>query len=84
MSAAENKKLMQDAFAEIEGGKGALFAAMLADNVVVRVTGQYTWSRTFEGKDSVLRDLYGYGRSLVERAPEPSPCALSRTKTTSS
>jgi len=59
MSAEANKKLLQEAFAEIEGGEGTLFADMLADNVVMRVTGQYTWSRTFEGKASVLRDLYG-------------------------
>ena len=59
MSAEANKKLLQEAFAEIEGGEGTFFAAMLADNVVMRVTGQYTWSRTFEGKETVLRDLYG-------------------------
>lgn len=45
MSAEANKKLLQEAFAEIEGGKGTLFAAMLAENVVMRVTGQYTWAR---------------------------------------
>ena len=73
MSAEANKKLMQEAFAEIEGGKGTLFAAMLADDVVMRVTGQYTWSRTFEGKDSVLRDLYGYVRSLVEQGSRTVP-----------
>jgi len=73
MSAEANKKLMQEIFAEIEGGKGTLFAATLADNVVMRVTGQYTWSRTFEGKDSVLRDLYGYVRSIVERGSRTIP-----------
>ena len=73
MSAAENKQLMQAIFAEIEGGRGTLFAATLADNVVMRVTGQYTWSRTFDGKDSVLRDLYGYVRSLVERGSRTIP-----------
>lgn len=62
-----NKKLMQDIFAEIAEGKGTLFAAALADNVVMRVTGQYSWSRTFVGKQAVLRDLYGYVRSRVEK-----------------
>jgi uncharacterized protein len=73
MSAEANKKLMQEIFAEIERGKGALFAATLADNVVMRVTGQYTWSRTFEGKDAVLRDLYGYVGRLVERGSRTIP-----------
>lgn len=62
-----NKKLMQDIFAEIAQGKGTLFAAALADHVVMRVTGQYSWSRTFVGKEAVLRDLYGYVRSRVEK-----------------
>lgn len=48
---------MQEIFAEIATGKGTLFAAALSDNVVMRVTGQYTWSRTFVGREAVLRDL---------------------------
>ncbi|MGC1172845.1 nuclear transport factor 2 family protein [Polaromonas sp.] len=73
MSSEANKKLMQEIFAEIEDGKGALFVATLADNVVMRVTGQYSWSRTFEGKESVLRDLYRYVQSLVERGSRTIP-----------
>jgi len=30
------------------------------------VTGQYSWSQTFHGKESVLRDLYGYVASLLK------------------
>jgi uncharacterized protein len=67
VSSELNKKLMQEIFAEIAAGKGTLFAAALAEHVVMRVTGQYSWSRTFVGKDAVLRDLYGYVRSRVER-----------------
>lgn len=67
MSSELNKKLMREIFAEIEEGKGTLFAETLADDVVMRVTGQYSWSRTFVGKEAVLRDLYGYVRSRVER-----------------
>jgi ketosteroid isomerase-like protein len=66
MSSEANKKLMQEIFADIAHGNGALFGATLADNVVMRVTGQYSWSRTFLGKDAVLRDLYGYVRRRVE------------------
>jgi hypothetical protein len=33
------------------------------------VTGQYSWSRTFTGKQSILNDLHGHVRSLlVDRA----------------
>ena len=73
MSAEKNKQLMQTIFAEIATGSGALFAATLADNVVMRVTGQYSWSRTFTGKDAVMRDLYAYVRSLVERGSRTIP-----------
>ncbi len=31
----------------------------------MRVTGQYSWSRTFQGKASLLRDLYGYVRARL-------------------
>lgn len=67
MSSELNKKLMQEVFAEIASGKGTLFAATLADTVVMRVTGRYSWARTFVGKDAVLHDLYGYVRSRVQR-----------------
>jgi len=73
MSAETNKQLMEVVFAEIEAGNGAPFAATLADDVVMRVTGQYSWSRTFTGKEAVMRDLYGYVRSLVERGSRTIP-----------
>lgn len=59
MSAADNKKLMQEIFARVAVGDGGLFVEHLADDVVMRVSGQYSWSRTFTGKQSVLRDLFG-------------------------
>jgi ketosteroid isomerase-like protein len=62
MSAAENKQLMQEIFARVAVGDGALFVEHLADDVVLRVSGQYSWSRTFKGKESVLRDLFGVVR----------------------
>jgi len=65
MSASANKKLMEEIFAGIAIGDGSLFVASLAEQVTLRVTGQYSWSRTFKGKASVLRDLYGYLRTLL-------------------
>ena len=65
MSAVDNKRLMQEIFARLADGDGALFVESLADDVIMRVTGQYSWSRTFRGKASVLRDLYGYVRARL-------------------
>ena len=74
MSAAANKKLMQEIFAAAGNPDPAvrdrsLFVASLADDAKWVVTGQYSWSRTFTGKQSILRDLHGHVRSLlVERS----------------
>jgi uncharacterized protein len=74
MSAAANKQLMQEIFAAAGNPDPAvrdrsLFVASLADDARWVVTGQYSWSRTFTGKQSILNDLHGHVRSLlVERA----------------
>jgi ketosteroid isomerase-like protein len=66
MTAAENQKLMQDIFSQLAVGDSSLFVAHLADDIVMRVTGQYSWSRTFNGKQALLHDLYGHVRSLTQ------------------
>ena len=74
MSASANKKLMQDIFAaaaspDPDVRDRSLFSASLADDAKWIVTGQYSWSRTFTGKDAILKDLHGYVRSrLRDRA----------------
>jgi ketosteroid isomerase-like protein len=65
VSAAENRKLMQDIFAAVAAGDRAMFVDSLADDVTMRVTGKNSWSRTFQGKASLLRDLYGYLNTLL-------------------
>ncbi len=73
MGALENKKLMQEIFADAgspdpAARDRALFIATLADDAIWTVTGQYSWSRTFKGKESILNDLHGHVRSrLVDR-----------------
>jgi uncharacterized protein len=62
VSAEENKQLMQEIFARVAEGDGSLFVEHLADDVVIRVSGQYSWSQTFTGKEAVLRNLYGVVR----------------------
>ncbi len=70
MSASANKKLMQDIFAAAANPDPAvrdraLFAASLADDAKWIVTGQYSWSRTFMGKDAIMNDLHGYVRTCL-------------------
>src|SRR5580700_10845538 len=73
MSAAANKKLMEEIFAAAGNPDPAvrdraLFIASLADDAKWVVTGQYSWSRTFTGKQSILNDLHGHVRTrLAER-----------------
>jgi ketosteroid isomerase-like protein len=68
-----NKKLIQDIFAAAGNPDPAvrdrsLFVASLADDATWTVTGQYSWSRTFTGKPSILNDLHGHVRTrLAER-----------------
>lgn len=70
MSASANKKLMQDIFAAAANPDPAvrdraLFAASLADDATWIVTGQYSWSRTFTGREAILNDLHGYVRTRL-------------------
>lgn len=70
MSASANKKLMQDIFAAAANPDPAvrdraLFAASLADDAKWIVTGQYSWSRTFTGREAILNDLHGYVRTRL-------------------
>jgi hypothetical protein len=67
MDAAENKALMQRIFEGLAVGDGRLFVQHLDEDVTMRVTGQYSWSRTFRGKAVLLRDLYGHVGSLMAR-----------------
>jgi len=65
MSAAENKKLMQEIMAGLAQGSRQMYVERLADDVIMTVTGEYSWSRTYRGKQSVLHDLYGVVNKMV-------------------
>ena len=73
MGAAENEKLMRDLFAGIAAGDRTAFADCLADHFTMRVTGQYSWSQTFRGKQAFLRDLHGYLATLVAEGRRTIP-----------
>jgi ketosteroid isomerase-like protein len=69
MSIAANKKLIQQIYTDSANRSGTTFADHLADDVCWIVTGQYSWSRAFVGRDAVLNGLTGHFRSLFDVRP---------------
>jgi ketosteroid isomerase-like protein len=65
MGATENKQLMQQIFEELSKGNSEPFVASMADDFRWTVTGKTKWSRTYEGKHSVLVDLFGPLRARI-------------------
>jgi ketosteroid isomerase-like protein len=57
MSAAENRRLMQDVFEELAKGNGRPFVDALADDFRWTIIGTTAWSGTWVGKRSVQREL---------------------------
>ena len=66
MGAAENKQLMHYIFEELSNGNSEPFVATMADDFRWTVTGTTKWSRTYEGKQSVLVDLFGPLRARID------------------
>jgi len=54
MSAADNKKLVQQIYADSANRSGTTFADNIADDVTWIVTGQYSWSGEYRGRDAIL------------------------------
>jgi len=69
MSAADNKKLIQQVYSDSANRSGTTFLNHLADDAQWIVTGQYSWSHTFAGKDAILNGVQGHFRSLIEGRP---------------
>jgi uncharacterized protein len=65
MSTDDNKKLIQQIYSDSTNRSGTTFMDVLADDATWTVTGQYSWSRTFHGRDAILNDLMGHVRSLL-------------------
>jgi uncharacterized protein len=65
MGATENKQLMHQIFEELSKGNSEPFVANMADDFRWTVTGKTKWSRTYEGKHSVLVDLFGPLRARI-------------------
>lgn len=57
MSASENKQLLQHVFAEMANGKTKPFGEILADDVRWKIIGTTRYSKTYEGKQAVYKEL---------------------------
>ena len=57
MTAAQNKALIKAAFDGLAEADPARFIDLFDDDMVWIVTGHSKWSRRFEGKESIDRDL---------------------------
>ena len=69
MSAADNKKLVQQIYADSASRSGTTFADHLADDASWIVTGQYSWSHEFRGRDAIQNGLMGHFRSFFAERP---------------
>jgi ketosteroid isomerase-like protein len=65
VSIAENKALLQHIFSELAVGNSRALVEAMADDFCWTVTGTMRWSRRYEGKQSVLTDLFGALRSRI-------------------
>src|SRR5260370_29243304 len=57
MTAAENKQLLQQAFAEMAKGNSKPFVDLWSDDFCWTVTGNTQWSKKYCGKRTVLKEL---------------------------
>ncbi|HEY1522244.1 MAG TPA: nuclear transport factor 2 family protein [Solirubrobacteraceae bacterium] len=57
MDAAANKQLMKDVFEEMAAGNGQPFMDALADDVRWTAIGTSPWSRTYDGKQTIVAEL---------------------------
>ena len=59
MGTTENKKLLQDIFAGLSQGNSNLFVESMDNNFRWIVSGHTKWSKTYAGKQAVLKELMG-------------------------
>ena len=65
MSAIDNKQLMEHIFAELSKGNGQPFVDALAEDIQWTWMGTLKWSKTFNGKESVINELLNPGTSML-------------------
>jgi ketosteroid isomerase-like protein len=57
VGAADNKRRVEQVFAELADGNGRPFMDLLGDDIRWTVTGTGAWSRTYDGKPAVIGEL---------------------------
>jgi uncharacterized protein len=62
---AANRALMQQIFAGLEQRDGRLLLENMIDDVRWRIIGTTKWSKTYEGKQAILRDMIGQVRAIL-------------------
>ncbi|SRR5258706_6336802 len=66
MTAVENKRLMQHAFAELERGNSKPFVDLIADDMVWITPGSTSWSGRYAGKGVIMNEMWGALRLQLE------------------
>ncbi len=66
MGASENKQMMQDIFSELSKGNDKPFVEAMADDMQWIWMGSGQWSRTFDGKQAVLGELWAAVRASLK------------------
>jgi ketosteroid isomerase-like protein len=66
MSAVENKQLLQQIFAEMSQGNSKPLVDAMADDFRWTVIGSTRWSRSYDGKETVLKELFAPLRNTLE------------------
>jgi uncharacterized protein len=69
MSASANKKLVQQIYQDAANRSGTTFGDNLAEDASWIVTGQYSWSHQFRGREAIMNGLMGHFRSLFAERP---------------
>src|SRR5262245_39350679 len=69
MSAAANKMLLQQVYADAANRAGTTFANNHTDDACWTVTGQYSWSHQFRGREAIMNGLMGHFRSFFAERP---------------
>ena len=69
MSLEDNRKLVQQVYADSASRSGTTFAEDLAEDACWIVTGQYSWSHQFKGRDAIKNGLMGHFRSFFAERP---------------
>ncbi len=63
-----NKEIIAAVFAETAKGNGRPFVEIMADDMVWRTIGNGSWSGTFRGKNTIIREIFGKLRDRFDGA----------------